>query len=83
MEEHHVTHPLAAKTASRPIRPKRVDCVFENGTRFGPFDLLAEVGPHAIVGLADGTPIPLPIRAIASPRKAARRVSSGERTAAR
>ena len=80
-----MTHPLASKTASKAIVPKRIDCLFDDGTRQGPFRLLSTIGPHAIIALADGTPIPLPARSMVAPKRAARRVSSesGERTRAR
>jgi hypothetical protein len=64
--------------------PQEVECILdEAGSRFGPFALLARVGPHAIVKIGE-TVLPLPGRAIV-PKGVRRRrpSSSGERLAAR
>ncbi len=77
-----MTHPIARRD-SKPVQPKRADCLFDDGSRFGPIGLLAEVGPHAICSLGDGTVMPLPARAMAAPKRRRASSSSGERAPAR
>jgi hypothetical protein len=72
---------------SRPVEERRpeveeVECVLEDGARFGPLELLAREGKHVIVQFGEGTVFPLPARAIATKAKRRSGSSSGERAAA-
>lgn len=65
-----------------PKAGEYVECVLEGGSRVGPLEVVSRTGEHALVRLASGIAIPLPLRALQSiaPKKS-RRAGSGERQA--